>query len=210
MENKEFKFEITEEMVVNATSYIPLAKKIGAAKTYAPECIEEVEISLQKLQADTLLTLPPLCKENDLIEQLRLLNMFLTLYLHIEVEEPFTPEAYDKYASSHPINQLERFKANPALKSKVFDILADYRELKNYFQREIVALIKIRNDGWERTLTGISVMSSPEALKAMVEEIQKISEPLEQLKATAKQGKGKGSKSKTAVANKADGGADTK
>lgn len=186
---EKFNFIITEEMVKKATKYVPLAEKMGFIAACAPDCLKEVEISVQKLQGDSLLALPPLWAENIQFKQMYLLRAFLEMYLHIEVAADFTSKEYDKYAAFHPFNQLERLKNNPELKNIVFDILTDFKELKKLFDIEIYNLKAARNDGMERALAGISIISSPEAIKAMTDEMQKLAQTIEKGKQTAKKTK---------------------
>lgn len=182
---KSFNFIITEEMVKKATKYVPLAEKMGFIAAYAPDCLKEVEISVQKLQSDSLLALPPLWAENIQFKQMYLLRAFLEMYLHIEVAADFTSKEYDKYAASRPFNQLERFKNNPELKDIAFDILADFKELKKLFDIEIYNLKAARNDGMERALAAISIISSPEAIKKLTDEMQKLAQTIEKGRTTA-------------------------
>ena len=182
---KSFNFIITEEMVKKATKYVPLAEKMGFIAAYAPDCLKEVEISVQKLQSDSLLALPPLWAENIQFKQMYLLRAFLEMYLHIKVAEEFTSKEYDKYASSHPFNQVERLKGDIEVKATVLDILADFRELKKLFDTEIYNLKAARNDGMERALAAISIISSPEAIKKLTDEMQKLAQTIEKGRTTA-------------------------
>lgn len=181
METKTNDFTITEDLIRQATSYVPLSIKGAFAKTRADECLEKVDISVQKLEADTLLALPAMWQENTVIKQAVLMYAFLTLYLHVEnVPNNFSVEDYDKYAHTHPLNQLERLKTNSAVKEKVFDIIADYKEFKKMLDIEIYNVKTAKNDGMERALAAISVISSPEAVKAMAEEMQHISQSIQE------------------------------
>ena len=186
---KNFNFIITEKRVKKATKYVPLAEKMGFSAAYAPDCLKEVEISVQKLQGDSLLALPPLWAENIQFKQMYLLRAFLEMYVHIEFAADFPSKEYDKYAASHPFNHLERLKNNPELRDIVFDILTDFKELKKLFDIEIYNLKAARNDGMERALAGISIISSPEAIKAMTDEMQKLAQTIEKGKQTAKKTK---------------------
>lgn len=193
---KSFKFIITEEMVKRAARYVPFAEKMGFITAYAPDCLKEVEISVQKIQGDSLLALPPLWSENIQFKQMYLMRAFLEMYLHIEVATDFTSKEYDKYAAFHPFNQLERLKNNPELKDIIFDLLADFKELKKLFDIEIYNLKAARNDGMTRALAAISIISSPEA-------IQKMQAELEKLNATIAKGKATAAKTKKVASTKA-------
>ena len=62
------KFMITEEMAKRAARYVTFAAKMGFSTAYAPDCLKEVEISVQKIQGDSLLALPPLWAEERLLK----------------------------------------------------------------------------------------------------------------------------------------------
>lgn len=169
-------FIITEEMIEKAETYIPLAKKTAFAKIVAPECIEALEMSVQKVQSDSTLALPQMYMENAQARQLYLLQFFLSEYLRIEnVPEEFSSDDYDVYAGSHPFCQLEKLKnkaSTTEIKDKIFNILADYRELKKYLDMEIDALLRGRNDALERFLAGMAIASDPETVKRAIKELQ--------------------------------------
>ena len=185
--NKDFKFEITEEMIQRAERYIPISQKVAFAETYAPECLRQVSITTQKLQSDTILALPQLYEESTLMKQLILMQGFLTLYLHIDTGDEFTANKYDLFASFHPMNQLERLKTNPNIKDKVFDILADYKELKKIFEVELYNRKSTINDSVERILAGVAVINDPETLKKVMEELKKAELPKAQPKKAAEE-----------------------
>ena len=197
MDKKNEPFEITEEMIKKAKTYISLADKIAFAKTIAEECIESVEMSVQKIQSDEVLALPQLYEENAMRKQLYLMQAFLRHYLGVEVPNEFGVADYDKYAKSHPMNQLKRFKSgNAEIKNKVFDLLADYKELKKLLEIEIYNAKFARNDTVERIFAGITVGSSPEFIQKAVEQLKATTEEFEQkkgelMKKTALNGKKK-------------------
>lgn len=171
-------FVISEDMILKAKTYIPLAEKVAFAKVTAPLCLETVEISTMKVQSDATLALPEMVEENPLIKQLYLMEFFLAKYFGIKIEGDFNSKAYDHYARSHPLNQLERFKGTGISKDKevrdrVFDILSDFKEVKKYLEVEIYNLRMSRNDSLERFLAGITVLSDPETIKALTEELKK-------------------------------------
>lgn len=172
---KDFRFEITEEMLQRAARYVPLAQKVAFAETYAKECLRPVEITTQKLQSDSLLPLPQLYEESTLMKSLVMMQGLLTLYLHIDIGNvEFTPMEYDKYAAWHPLNQLERMKNVASVKDKVYDIIADYKELKKLFETEVYNQKTLHNDTMERLLAGISVINDPETMQKVMEELKKV------------------------------------
>ncbi len=167
-------FIITEEMVEKATAYIPLADKVAFAVVTAQECIEPVEIDVLNIQANETMALPSLYQEDTFKKQLYLMQAFLKDYLHIAVPDEFTAEVYDEYAKDQPLNQLERLKTkgSPAIKDKVFDLLADYKALKKLLDREIYKLVTARNSTLDRFLASVTLFSSPENVQPLVKELQ--------------------------------------
>ena len=187
MATKKFNFVITEEMVKRAEEYIPLSQKIAFVEVYSGECLKPVDISTQKLQSDALLPLPQLYEEDLLQKQLVLMKAFLEMYFHVEVPSEFSCKEYDKFAKSHPMNQLERLKNLPSIKDKVFNIISDYKELKKLFEIGIYNRKASHNDGIERALAGITVINDPETMKKVIEELKKAQPQLVQKKEETEQ-----------------------
>lgn len=172
-------FVITEEMLEQADAYVPLAEKVAFAKISAEDCMEMVEMSVQKVLSDASLALPNQWQENITRKQLMLLRFFLVRYLHVAVSDEFPPKEYDRYASTFPLNQLERMKHSCAkYRNKIYDMISDYREVEKYLNAEIYIRKQVVNDGIERFLAGITVMSSPETIKQLADELTKTSEGL--------------------------------
>lgn len=181
MDEKEFVFEITEEMIQRATTYVPLSEKMAFAKLIAPECLVQADIGNRKEQIDSMMALPPLYEENVQLKNLYLMQYFLTRYLNIDIGEAaninFSSEIYDQYASSHPMNQLERMKSNPAIKDKVFNLIADYKELKKILDVEIYNRKTERNDGLNRFMTGMALAATPEAVEGLAKTVESLKIP---------------------------------
>lgn len=174
MEKKKFEFIIDEKMITEATSYISLSMKKAIAKGIANACLEAVDSTTENIAKETQLPIPQMYREECGAKQLYLMYYFLTEYLHIELADDFSEEDYDKYASNHIFNQLERFKSgDKAIKDKVFDILYDYKELKKMLDTEIFNLKESRNDTLTRLQDSISLFSSPENIKALNDLLQK-------------------------------------
>lgn len=169
MKNEPFK--ITEEIINNANSYIPLVEKIATAKLYANACVMPVDISIEKIQADEFLTLPQLWEDNSQLKEIYLLYFFLKNYLKIDIKDDFNSNEYDKYAQYFPMNQMERFKTNPNVKDKVFDILQDFKKFKKIFDSEIFNLKSSKNNSLERFMASITLLSSPENVRALIKQL---------------------------------------
>ena len=176
MANKKDKFNITEEMIVNATDYIPFREKMTIVNDLAESCIKSVDKITDSIATETQLPIPQLYKEQTGAKQYFLMYYLLTRYLHIDIkEEKWSDEEYDYYASSHIFNQLERFKSgnNADVKAKVFDILYDYKQLKQMLETEIYNLKESRNDTLTRLQDSISLFASPDNIKQLNDLLQK-------------------------------------
>ncbi len=176
MANKKEKFKVTEEMISKATDYIPFTEKIAIVDELAESCIEAVDKITDGIATETQLHIPQLYKERCGAKQYFLMYYFLTKYLHIDLKaDKWNDEKYDYYASSHIFNQLERFKSgnNADVKAKVFDILYDYKALKQMLETEIYNLKESRNDTLTRLQDSISLFASPDNIKQLNDLLQK-------------------------------------
>lgn len=188
------KFTITENLVRNANDYIPLERKVAMAKAIAPKCIEKSKTAEQNQKGLEFLALPTLWVDDLETKNLYTMVVLLTEYLKIKVPDDFTDEIYDEYASTHILNQLERFKSNLTLKDKVFDLLNDFRDFKKILDTEIFNEKEVRNDPVARLSAAISIISNSENIKKMQEELEKSASEFEsaQREAKAKLQAGKG------------------
>ncbi len=176
MANKKEKFKVTEEMISKASDYIPYFEKVTIASDLAESCIEAVDKITDDIATETQLPIPQLYKERSGAKQYFLMYYFLTRYLHIEINEiKWNDEQYDYYASSHIFNQLERFKSgnNADVKAKVFDILYDYKALKQMLETEIYNLKESKNNSLNRIQDSISLFANPENIKQLQDLLQK-------------------------------------
>lgn len=187
------KFKITEEMLMAATDYIPLTKKIAIAKIIAPKCIEKSVTAEQNQKGLEFLALPTQWVDDLETKNLYTMSVLLREYLGVKIPESFTDQNYDEYASVHILNQLERFKSNVSLKDKVFDLLSDFRDFKKILDTEIFNEKEVRNDPVARISAAISIASNHENIKKAQEEIERLAGEFESAQAEAKrQIKGKG------------------
>jgi hypothetical protein len=145
--------QITEEIILNADTYIPIEKKSVMAQEFAKDCVAEVEISLD---GDAL---PTRYQENPKKKSLYGLMTLLDCYLHIAERDEngditFTSEDFDKWGRASVMNQLDRMKSckNPEIRNKVYDLLDDYREFYRMLGVEIAALVANKNDPITRFL----------------------------------------------------------
>lgn len=180
-------FKVTEEILKNASDYIPLSRKILLAKTIARFCIEKSKTAAQNEKGLEFLALPTLWVDDLETKSLYTMSVLLTEYLKIQIPEDFTDENYDQYASTHILNQLERFKSNVILKDKVFDLLNDFRDFKKLLDTEIFNEKEVRNDPIARLSAAISIVSNPENIKKMQEELERTANEFEIAQKEAKE-----------------------
>lgn len=175
MANKKDKFKITEEMISNAKDYISFTDKIAIVNDLAESCIETVDKITDGIATETQLPIPQLYKEKVGAKQYFLMYYLLTKYLHIDIKaDKWDDKQFDYYASSHIFNQLERFKSGEKeVKDKVFDILYDYKQLKQMLETEIFNLKESRNNTLDRIQNSISLFASPENVKQLNDLLQK-------------------------------------
>lgn len=169
------KFVLADKLIEEATDYIPFTEKMEIVNELAESCLEAVDKSLDGIATETQLPIPQLFKERSGAKQYFLMYYFLTKYLHITIEaDKWTVEQFDYYASSHIFNQLERFKSgNAEIKNKVFDILYDYKALKQMLEAEIYNRKESKNNGLDRLQGYLDLFASPDNIKQLNDLLQK-------------------------------------
>jgi hypothetical protein len=112
----------------------------------------------------------PMYGEDTAFKSRVVMGTVLHFYLGIDIGENLSiePDMYDQYAGSHIMNQIERFKANPELKSKSFDMLADIRDFEKRLNCAVYSLLQLKNDVGGRVLNALGVMMSQEALESVI------------------------------------------
>ena len=169
-------FLITDEILKRAVTYMPIAEKAATAKVVARECLQRDETP------EAHGAFPPLWRENQHLKALMLMQILLTDYLgvNIGIDGDFNSRVYDKYGKSHVLNQLERYKGNAELKDTVFDILTDYKDLRKMIDAEIYAEKAKRNDTLLRLSLAADLAATPENVKAIAEEIARMSDEMKE------------------------------
>lgn len=169
------RFEITEEMMRSAESYIPLNAKEYIVRVALPGCVKRVydfnyETNEYATDKDDLPTTMPLFGEDTGYKSRIIMGVVLRFYFGIDIGENLNIDAdtYDTYAGSHIMNQIERFKANPELKSKAFDMLSDIRDFEKRLNCAVYSLLQLKNDVGGRVLNALGVMMSQEALEDVI------------------------------------------
>ena len=161
---------ITEEIILNAESYIDIETKSKLSRKFAKDCVSEVNITLDNEGEKDVL--PPRYQENPEMKSLYGMMTLLNNYLHVlETDEngtiTFTSSEFDEWGRACVMNQLDRFKSskNIEVRNKVYDILDDYREFYRMLGAEIAALVANKNDPLARFLEYFKASITPDMVK---------------------------------------------
>lgn len=187
---------ITEEIILNAETYLPIEIKSVFASEFAKDCISEVNISLDGKEP-----LPPRYQENPKQKSLYGMMTLLCNYLHVikadeKGELSFTSNDFDEWGRACVMNQLDRMKSskNQEVRNRVYDILDDYREFYRMLGVEISSLVANKNDVLSRLLQYFNVSITPDMVKdvfgSLADTLTEIKEQQEsnQLEADATEG----------------------
>ena len=167
-------FIITDEIMAKAKTYMPLADKEDLAKQIADLCLVPMKTAEQNKIGEKLLAMPYLRAEDMAQKQMLLLRTLLGFYFDVEVDpEENGYTQYDFYAGAHIYNQLERFKSTE-YKTKAFDILSDFKDFKKMVDTEIYNIRANWNDPIGRFTAAMQILSTPENLKTLGEELKKM------------------------------------
>lgn len=168
-------FVITEEMMRGAKSYLPINAKEAIIHNALPGCIRRIfdfdyKRGAYATEKDDLPTTMPYYGEDTAYKSRVMMGCILHFYLGIDIGEfiSITPDEYDRYAESHPMNQIERFKTVAEFKSKAFDMLSDIRDLEKRMNCAIYSMLQMKNDGATRIMTALGTMMSQEALESVI------------------------------------------
>lgn len=161
---------ITEEIILNATTYLPIETKSVMAREFAKDCVSEVQVSID--ENDSTSVLPPRYQENPMLKSLYGMMTLLDQYLHLIVRDEngdatLGVEEFDEWGKSCVMNQLDRMKSskNVEVRNRVYDILDDYREFYRMLGVEISALVANKNDFLSRFLQYFSMSITPDMFK---------------------------------------------
>lgn len=162
--------EITKELLLGATDYVPLAVKEEWAAANAPKCFDKLAIT-----ADGE-SVPPMYMVNTGLKSRYLMAALASLYFHQDYEADERDDAlmsiacYDKWAGGHALNQIERWKREIEIRDKCFDLLADFKDLEKRFAAQINSLLTVQNDSVIRQ-SEVNAMALKE-LPALLEQIK--------------------------------------
>ena len=147
------KHVLTEEDILNAMAYMPIAQKVTTAQSVAALSISKVEVKATDDNDETRsITLPSRYVENTQIKSMYQMMILLKYYLGQEFGDNLTTAEYDEWGESAIFNQLDRFKQskNPEVRNRVYDLLDDYRELCKFIGSEIASRLSAQNDPFAR------------------------------------------------------------
>lgn len=180
---------ITQEDVKKARDYLPAETKEALTRLMAKLCTRIVENDASTAEAP----LPPYRVE-DRLRRLQCLNGVLCAFYfggqfekfkllvqkedgsgteEREIEGVMSLEALNDWCSSHPKNQLERWKKEKNVANKVYDILDDFKLFEILLDRAIREEIEMQNDPAIRIAQMLAMQMNPESLKETLDEIQR-------------------------------------
>lgn len=164
-------FVLTEEMMRNAKTYMPMAVKMKLSDEISELCVKIED----KEKSGDIYALPPLKTEQEALKIMMLQNTLLGFYFDIEVDEKKDAfEVYDHYAGSHILNQIERYKQNAEIRTKAFDLLSDFRDFRRMVDARIERILYSENNALDRLLAGMALASDPEYIKNELNELKKV------------------------------------
>lgn len=176
---------ITDNMILNACSYLPVARKKEIVDSVSRDCIQSIRIKLDESVQDV----PLMYMENAELKARCLLTIFLNEYLNVGVEtlaeNPYAMplDRYDMWSETHVYNTIERFKGrHEEFRVKVFDIMYDFKELKRLIDGEISSMLRVMNDPVGRMMMAIGRQITPESLKAQAEQFTELKKRFEGIK----------------------------
>mgnify|MGYP007115359176 CR=1 FL=1 len=179
---------LTEQDILEATTYVPIATKAACARSFAEECISKVEI---KLDGEVL---PSMYQENPFMKSLYGMNFLLNQYFNkLEPNEEgmctLSSADYDEWGEGNIFNAIERYKAskNKEIRDKAFDISADYREFYRMLGTEIASLLAEKNDILSRFVEFFSASITPETFSQLLSQVKEISKEIDEYAAKPKE-----------------------
>lgn len=172
---------ITEDIILNATLYVPIAKKSALARVFAEDCISKVEIKLNGDDASSIL--PPRYQENPMMKSLYGMMTLLSEYLHMmptddEGNVSMDADTFDEWGEASIMNQLDRMKSskNQEIRNRVYDVLDDYREFYRMLGVEISSLLANKNDALSRFMQYFQSEITPDIVKGLMDNLTSVAQ----------------------------------
>lgn len=164
--------------ILNARTYVPVMEKTHFVNVAAENCVEGVNVVMDN--GGETVPMPPYSRENIDKKTRYLMGALLKFYLGIEYDPTedeylLSADDYDRYAQSHIFNQLERLKSHSAeVRNKIFDMLADLKDIERRLNAEIHTTIGAQNDVCTRLMIMIQMQTTPEVLKSSMEALNNV------------------------------------
>lgn len=162
------KLVITKEMMEAARDYVPNAEKEAFVAHCASRCFDKLAITGTDGEPA-----PDMYMVNSGLKARYLMGALSALYFGIpyDGDDEMSEEAYDQWAGSHALNQIERWKREASLRDKCYDLLADFKDLEKRLSTQINGLLNVMNDTVLRQneYTAAQVKELPTMLKALQE-----------------------------------------
>lgn len=177
-------YEITEETIKNATSYVPALEKERFIQYAASRCFITLNISALPNNSSKK-AMPAMYKINTLTKNRYLMGALAKLYLHedyIPIKDDewlMSLDDYDNFKSGHIFNALNRFKSNNEIRDKVFDLMSDFKELTMMLEEELEETSKALNDSVSRIYMMLCEMLSPQEMENMLKTLEEKTSELE-------------------------------
>ena len=172
---------ITEDIILNATLYIPIEKKSALARSFAQDCISKVEIKLSGDDSSSIL--PPRFQENPMMKSMYGMMTLLSEYLHMMQKDEdgnisMDAKSFDEWGEASIMNQLDRMKSskNQEIRNRVYDILDDYREFYRMLGVEISSLLANKNDALSRFMQYFQSEITPDIVKGLMDNLTSVAQ----------------------------------
>ena len=177
-------FQLTKEIMESARDYLTLAEKCAWVDAVAPHCIDAMKITI----GEDNQPMPDMFIISHDRKSRFLMTALVMIYMGISIpdmdDKPITDcmsaEDYDVYAGAHIINQIERMKSDAKLRSKCFDLLADYKDLTKRLSMQIEGLVAVQNDSVVRQ--SMAMVDEMTKLPALLDELKKYADEKEKSK----------------------------
>lgn len=186
-------FEISAKTIMGANTYLPLAQKIKIAGEIAQNCVTRIGYNVKV--GSVPVDLPDWTGRNPALKERYLLGALLKLYFGFR----FTPvegtefllsqDDYDRAASQHPRNAIERCKGSKEARDAAFDLLADYKLLCDMVKVAVDDTIAAQNDPVARFMATQMMTMTPEALQQLSTAEAEIQKQIASMKQTGEAAK---------------------
>lgn len=164
---------ITEQDIRNAATYIPIGEKSEFVQYIGDNrCLQAFNISY----GDD--ALPPMFREDHELKSRYMLTALLKMYLKQNVETLeddewlMTRDEYDRWCGGHLMNTIEHFKANKELRDKIYNMMADYKDLEKRVNLELYGRLNVMNDILLRAVQMLGSQITPDNLMSMSKTIE--------------------------------------